>query len=118
MQAPEFEQLWQSAHPNQGSPWDNFAQQRIFLAERCNQVLQANPPIREALREHAQAEGVDISGLSKEQIDAVIPLTWNPTDVFQQNFSQIFAHWYREWDENRYREFANARHDENHVVFS
>lgn len=61
---------------------------------------------------------MNISSLSLRQIDEAIPLNWNPTDMFQQNFSQIFAAYHRAWDENKYNEFANQQHGENNPVLS
>lgn len=119
MQEAEYQELWQAAHPGQSdSRWSLFAQQRNSLAERCHNLLRSNPPLHNVLREQAKTLGVDVSGLSIEQMDAVIPLTWNPTDIFQQSFSQIFAQWYRAWDENRYNAFANTQYGEHNVVLT
>jgi hypothetical protein len=99
--------------------WTQYQQFVGRLEQRAEEALGGNAYIMGLLKNHANTLGVSsVSSLSFRDMDEAIPLTWNPIDVFQQNFSQIFAAYHRAWDQNKYNEFANQRHGEANVVLT
>lgn len=80
--------------------------------QACQNALGGNSVISVALTERAKELGVPLVALTPLQLESAIPLHWTPTDIFQQNFSEIFAGYYRLFDENRYNQYANAHHNE------
>lgn len=84
----------------------------------CETALKGNPVIFVALSERASELGVPIFALTAAQIEAAIPLHWMTTDLFQQSFSQIFAAYYRLYEENRYKQYTNTYHNESNAFLS
>ncbi len=58
-----------------------------------------------------------VTGLTEETFRKLVPVDWNPTDVFQQNFAPLFAsyHRLREWNKvNRF--YATQEGEERHWI--
>jgi hypothetical protein len=110
-QAEFFEK--QNAHKPLQNYWLRFEQRLKQLNQACIANV-GNQFIQGILSERAKIKGVALASLDFRDIDEAIPLNWNPTDMFQQNFSQIFAAYHRAWEENRYSQFANKEYGENH----
>jgi predicted ATPase len=101
----------------QAFAWAAFEQRKKhFLEETIASIV--NSPVRKFLEHGATSRGIPIALFSEEAIHHSIPLNWTPVDIFQQNFSQIFAAYHRAWDENRYNTYANEYHCEKNIVVS
>jgi predicted ATPase len=112
--------LVQNQQPPQPSinHWMTYTRLVGELSQRVRAALGGNLFIEQLLLERAESLGVHVSSLSLRQIDDAVPFNWNPTDMFQQNFSQIFAAYHRALDANRYNAYANQQHQEDNVVLT
>ena len=98
--------------------WPQFDQWKKQMAQECIQATGNNPYILDLLSKRAEERGIPLSAIELADIETVVPLNWNPTDMFQQNFSQIFAAYHRAWDENRYKRYANDQLGEANLLLS
>ncbi len=98
--------------------WSRVEQRLKMANQACQNALGGNTVISTALAEKANELAVPLVALSRYELEAALPLHWSPTDIFQQNFSQIFASYYRLFDENRYSQYANAHHHEANQFLS
>lgn len=67
---------------------------------------------RAALAAHLQRSPTPAICLDEAKFDELVPLDWNPTDVFQQNFAPLFAVYYRHREQNKInRYYATQEHE-------
>ena len=56
--------------------------------------------------------------LSESRFEKLVPLDWNPTDVFQQNFAPLFATYYRQREQNKIDRYYATQENENRTWLS
>ena len=113
----EFEREQARAGRNENH-WPSFIQLKVDFESSCHAAVGLGSALYKALIIVAKDLGVHVSALTAEQIETAIPLTWGPTDIFQQNFSQIFARYHRAWDDNRYKHYLNQQYSEQNRVLT
>jgi predicted ATPase len=111
----EFEALQKKAGRSDNH-WPPFAQQKAALEQGCHAAAGLHSATYKLLVSQAEQLKTHVSTLTSDQIDTTIPLTWTTVDIFQQNFSQIFARYHRAWDENRYKDYSNQQYKERHAI--
>lgn len=84
----------------------------------CVAYLNSYPVVRAVLAEQARQKNISIALLEPADVAEAFPLNWQPLDVFQQNFSQIFAAYHKAWEANRFTQFANAAYGESGRYFT
>ena len=56
--------------------------------------------------------------LVEEEFEKLVPLDWNPTDVFQQNFAPLFATYYRYREQNKIDRYYATQEEEERVWYT
>jgi predicted ATPase len=111
-------EILQHASGLPGNVWPNLEIRLNQASKTCENALRTNPVILTALSERAKQLGLPLFAFTVSELETSIPLHWTPTDLFQQSFSQIFAGYYRLFDENRYKQYANTHHGESNVFLT
>jgi predicted ATPase len=98
--------------------WKQFSHILNTTHTACLGVGGNNPIARDLLVECANLKGKPLASLTSQDIYEAFPLNWSPVDMFQQNFSQIFARYHKAWEDNRYNRFVNETYSEQNPHLS
>lgn len=88
------------------------------LRNQCLNALQGNELLRDRLATKANRLGKDLLSLTAMEIEEEVPISWAPIDIFQQTLSQVFATYYRSWEDNQFNGYANEKYSESNQVLS
>ncbi len=113
---PEFENLRNAA----GAPatWAQFQSALTELKQMFANAFQGSSSIADCIQEYANQKCISLASIGQKELMEALPLEFGRVEMFEQNFSEIFAAYHKAWEDSKYNQFVNSEYGDQRPALS